>query len=137
MGKISCHKHFNAVQKPNSYRYGIKFQLVKADNDLQENEYEIVDYIVGRVKGMIGIKTKRPQDKSDLEFEYGFRPQYVPPETLKVPAAVVLEKKAQELLDVVEKQVDQSEIEDARLNEINSTDFKTKALLLLMDWLGC
>ena len=110
------------------------FQAVKHDNDLQENEYEIVDYITARFKSWLGFKNKRSKLKSDFEHEYGFKPTYVPIRKVKyqVPATVVLGRKVQELSDFVDKQEYFESLDDLHVNEFEDENAKRKALLLLM-----
>ena len=110
------------------------FKVVKADNDLQENEYEIVDYMTSRFKSWLGFRTKPSPAVSDFEHEYGFKPTYLPPTKKKyqVPATAVLDSKLQELLDFVEKQAYREDMENMRVDQFEDDTSKKKALLLLM-----
>jgi hypothetical protein len=110
------------------------FKVVKGNNDLQENEHEIVDYMSSRIKSWLGFRSAVSPMVSDFEHEYGFKPTYVPPVKKKyeVPATAVLDRKLQELLDFVEKQAHRDDMENMRVDQVEDEAAKKKALLLLM-----
>jgi polycystin 1L2 len=110
------------------------FKVVKGDNDLQENEYEIVDYMTTRFKSWLGFRVRPSPMVSDFENEYGFKPTYVPPVKKKyqVPATAILDRKLQELLDFVDKQADRDVMENMHVDQFEDDASKKKALLLLM-----
>lgn len=110
------------------------FQVVKSNNDLQENEHEIVDYMTARFKSWLGFHTKPSPTVSDFEHEYGFKPTYVPPMNKKyqIPATAILDRKLEELLDFVDKQARREDLENTCVDECKDEDAKKKALLLIM-----
>lgn len=110
------------------------FQVVKSNNDLQENEHEIIDYMMSRLKSWLGFRTKPSPQVSDFEHEYGFKPTYVAPikKKYQIPATAVLDRKMEELLRFVEKQAHRHDVENMRVDQFKDEASKKKALLLLM-----
>jgi hypothetical protein len=110
------------------------FKVVKGNNDLQENEHEIVDYMTSRFKSWLGFRMKQSPTVSDFEHEYGFKPTYLPPikKKYQVPATAILDRKLQELLDFVDKQAHRDDMENMRVDQFEDETSKKKALLLLM-----
>lgn len=109
------------------------FKNVKNDNDLQENEHEIVDYMISRLKSWLGFHSKPSPQVSDFEYEYGFKPTYVPPlkKKYEVPSTAILDQKLEELLHVVDKQVRRDDMENIRIDQ-SGDEFNKKALVLLL-----
>ena len=107
------------------------FKAVKHDNDLQENEYEIINYMFLRLRSWFGFHKKNSPGVSDFEHEYGFKPTYVS-NTDKTQNMAVLASKLEDLLNVVDKNAYDVDMENMHIDQLEDEESKKKALLLLM-----